>query len=201
MLTALLVRRSALTTLLALGACGSMPLEPLPGPPKGRVLLFRGLANIFSTGLNLLTAQLRRAGWDASVHNHLAWQAEARSIAEAAAAGALARPFAAIGHSLGADAAIGLTGWLAGRGVATDLLVTLDPNYETEVPRGASLVVNFHQEGDASPRLLAPGRGFSGRLENRLVAGVGHFTIDKSPALHREVLALLESLRTPTARR
>ena len=58
---------------LALAACGATPAPPLPGPAKGRVVLLRGLINVFSTGMDDLGAKLRGAGYDATVHNHLDW--------------------------------------------------------------------------------------------------------------------------------
>lgn len=185
--------RRAVLGALALSACGPTRLPPVEGPTKGRVVIFRGFVNFFSTGMNILAARLRLAGWNSSVHNHVEWDAEAR--AALAAGPALARPFAVIGHSLGADSAVRMTGRLGRDGLATDLLVTFDPHITLDLPRGARRVVNFYQGNEAIDRVLRPARDFDGRLEQRRDDRNGHLNIDKDASLHAEVLRLLEEVR------
>jgi thioesterase domain-containing protein len=186
--------RRAMLAGLPLAACGPTRLAPLPGPPRGRVLLLRGLANLFSTGLNVLTARLRAAGFDARVHSHVEWRRLADETVAAARAGTLERPFVVIGHSFGADEAISLAGRLGQAGVATDLLVTFDPQWQHAIPRGPRRVVNFHQENDPIRRAVRPGAGFDGSIENRLVEGESHLSIEKADRLHAQVLGLMEAL-------
>lgn len=188
-----------LASLLATGGCTPMRYAPLPGPPRGRVVLLRGLANIFSTGLNVLTAQLRAADFDATVHNHTEWDDLTEATLRAARAGRLVRPFAVVGHSLGADDAIRLAGALGAAGVASDLLVTFDPTWVTQVPPGPLRVVNYYQAHDGVERVLSAGPGFSGKLENRLVRDANHLTIEKEPRLHDQVIAMLEGLHAALA--
>lgn len=188
-----------LAGLLATGACMPMRYAPLSGPPRGRVVLLRGLANVFSTGLNELTAQLRALDFDASVHNHTEWDDLSKATLRAARANRLVRPLAVIGHSLGADDAIRIAGALGDAGVASDLLVTFDPTWVTQVPPGPLQVVNYYQAEDRILRVLSAGPGFSGRLENRLVHGVNHVTIDKEPRLHDQVVEMLEGLHAALA--
>lgn len=192
-------RRALLAVPLLLAGCGATRLAPLDGPPRGRVLLLRGLANVFSTGLNVLTATLRRAGFDASVHNHVEAAMLAQAMLRAEGHGGLARPFAVIGHSFGADEAVRLATRLRASGLATDLVVTFDPTVVSTVPASARLVVNYYQEADVFPRRLEAAPGFDGRLENRAVAGETHLTIEKNLRLHAEVLALLQALAAPAA--
>jgi pimeloyl-ACP methyl ester carboxylesterase len=167
---------------------------PLPGPPRGRVVLLRGLANIFSTGIDELEETLRRDGYDAAVFNHLDWSAQADVALRLARAGQLPRPFAVIGHSLGADDGIRLAARFGQATGMMDVLVTFDPVLVREVPRGPALVRNYFQQTDiwGGGRLTAA-RGFSGVLENRPVRGDNHFTIDNDPELHRDVVALLDA--------
>ncbi|WP_137127975.1 hypothetical protein [Roseomonas sp. HF4] len=190
-------RRASLAALTALAACGPTRLAPLPGPPRGRVLLLRGLANLFSTGLNVLTQRLRQAGFDARVHNHVEWRRLAAETVAEARAGTLPRPLVVIGHSFGADDAIALAGRLGQAGVAADLLVTFDPQWLHEIPRGPRRVVNFHQESDPIRRTVRPGAGFDGMLENRLVEGESHLSIEKAERLHDQVMTLMEALTAP----
>lgn len=188
-------RRAALAALLLAGACGPTHLPPLAGPPRGRVVLLRGLANIFSTGLNTLTVELRAAGYDASVHNHIEWSGLATALLAEERAGRLPHPLALIGHSLGADDAIRMAARLAEEGVTPDLVVTFDPTTIRHVPPGPAKVVNFHQDHDVFSRILQPGEGFDGLIENRRVEGVSHLSIEKSPRLHAAVLTILETLQ------
>jgi len=194
-----LTRRGALAGLAALAGCGPTRLAPLAGPPRGRVLLLRGLANFFSTGLNVLTQRLRAAGFDARVHNHVEWRRLAAETIAEDRAGTLPRPLVVIGHSFGADDAIDLVGRLGAAGVATDLLVTFDPQWRHEAPRGVRLVVNFHQLSDPFERRIAPSPGFDCRIENRVVEDVSHLTIEKSERLHDQVLELMQGLAAPAA--
>ena len=191
---ACLPRRAALAGLLALAACGPTRLAPLTGPPRGRVILLRGLANVFSTGLNFLTAKLRQLDFDASVHNYLEWNALAAAGLRAETAGTLVRPFAIIGHSYGADDAIVMANHLGQQGSETDLLVTFDPTAGDPVGPGVLRVLNFYQDRDSVDRTLAEGPGFTGTLENKLVPGESHISIDKQERLHAEVVARLEAL-------
>ena len=190
-----LTRRAVLAGLASLTACGPTRLEPLGGPPRGRVILLRGLANMFSTGLNFLTARLRQADFDASVHNYLEWDDLAAAVVRAARAGTLVRPFALMGHSYGADDAIVMANALGRQGVATDLLVTFDPTEGDDVGPGVLRVLNFDQDRDSDfRRTLAAGPGFTGTLENRLVNGESHLSIEKQDRLHAEVIALMQAL-------
>ncbi|MBP0466964.1 hypothetical protein J5Y09_23755 [Roseomonas sp. PWR1] len=185
--------RRAILGALALSACGPTRLPPVNGQAKGRVVVFRGFVNFFSTGMNILAAQLRLAGWDASVHNHVEWEEQAR--AALAAGPALARPFAIIGHSLGADTALRMSGRLGQQGLAADLLVTFDPHILLDLPRGARRVVNFYQGNESIDRVLRPARDFDGTLEQRRDDRNGHLTIDKDTTLHAEVLRMLDAIR------
>jgi alpha/beta superfamily hydrolase len=194
-----LPRRAALALLPALAACGTTPVPPLAQGPRGRVVVLRGLLNIFSTGMTQLTLKLREAGYDATVHNHAEWRGLADRAAAAALAGTLPRPLAVAGHSFGADDAIQLAGRLGAAGVPVDLLVTFDPAWVLAVPRGPRRVLNFHQDRDTFARRLAPGPGFDGVIENRLVEDESHLSIDKKADLHRMTLAALEETRGAVA--
>jgi pimeloyl-ACP methyl ester carboxylesterase len=191
-----ITRRAALLGLAATAAAcaGGEDDIPLQGPPRGRVVLLRGLANIFSTGMDELEETLRRDGYDAAVHNHTDWTAQAQAALALARQGRLPRPFAVIGHSLGADDGIRLAARFGQATGMMDVLVTFDPILVNSVPRGPALVRNYFQGRDIwGGGRLSAARGFTGVLENRPVPGDNHFTIDKDPTLHREVIALLDA--------
>ena len=165
--------------------------EPVAGA-RGRVVLLRGLANIFSTGMDELEEKLRTAGYEATVHNHLEWRDQAEETIQRARAGDLPRPFAVVGHSLGADDGIRLAAHVGQAARLADILVTFDPVLIGTVPPGPSLVRNYYQTSGVWGRGLDPAPGFAGVLENRAVRTDNHFTIDKDPGLHQEVIALLD---------
>jgi len=192
-------RRAALAAALAtLSACGPTRLAPLTGPSRGRVIVLRGLLNVFSTGMNVLTAQLRARNFDASVHNYVDWRRLAAEAEDAARDGTLARPFAIIGHSFGADDAVVMANHLGRRNVPVDLLVTFDATAADPIGPGVRHVLNFYQTRDPTfVRTLATAPGFSGTLENRLVTGESHISIDKDTALHTAVIDLLQAMAGP----
>lgn len=189
-----LARRALPLALTGLVACAG-PEEPTPGvPPRGRVVLLRGIFNVFSTGLDALAGKLVAAGFAAEVHNHAAWPLLALQLG--AEAGRLRRPLALIGHSLGADDSLRLAGALGERGVAVDLVVTLDTVLLDEVPPGPRRVVNYHQNSGPWGVPLRGAPGFAGRIENIALASpdVTHSNIDEIPALHAEIIARLKAL-------
>jgi pimeloyl-ACP methyl ester carboxylesterase len=196
-----LSRRAALLGLAATAtACAGPRDVPLAGPPRGRVVVLRGLGNMFSTGMDRLEVALRRDGYDAAAYNHTEWAAQADAAVELARKGELPRPFAVVGHSLGSDDGIRLAARVGQATGMMDVLVTFDPVMVRSVPRGPAVVRNYFQKSDIwGGAQLVPDSGFDGRLENRLVDGDNHFTIDKDPALHREVIALLEAARSAVA--
>ena len=106
-----LPRRALPGLLLTLAACARRAIEPPAGvAPRGQVVLLRGLANVFSTGMDSLGAQLAAVGFRAEVCNHLDWQVQTQQLVAAARTGALTRPVAVVGHSRGADDALRLAG-------------------------------------------------------------------------------------------
>jgi hypothetical protein len=154
---------------------------------KGQVYLLRGLANVFSLGMDTLGEKLRAEGISARTMSHGRWRNIADEI-EADYRGKKAiGPVAIVGHSLGATAATLLTADLAERGIPVALLVTYDPSFEVTVSKNVRRAVGFHTSSFPG---LEPGPGFRGSLENILVksAGVNHITIDKSGDVHKRTI-------------
>jgi surfactin synthase thioesterase subunit len=89
----------AIATLFGLG------FRPGIAQPHPHVYLFRGLADVFSTGMDTLADEPNKHGVHATSHSHTDWKA----IADRAVADYKAKkegPIILIGHSLGADAAM-----------------------------------------------------------------------------------------------
>jgi hypothetical protein len=157
------------------------------------VYLFRGLADIFSTGMDTLTDELNRRGVYATSHSHTEWQALADKAAADYKAGKEG-PIILIGHSLGADAVMEMADYLGDKGVPVALVIPFDGTQSFYAPANVAHVVNFTQRDYAYMR---KGPGFRGTLVNVDVSSdpdIGHLNIDKSPRLHAraitEVLAV-----------
>src|ERR1700733_2823112 len=188
----------SLVTALSLGPNRGM------AQPRAHVYLFRGLADIFSIGMDTLADELNRGGVYATAHSYTDW----KSIADKAAAdykSGREGPIILIGHSLGADAVMEMADYLGDKGVPVALAVPFDGRQAFPASGNISRVVNFTQREYAHMR---PGPGFRGTLNNVDLSsdpGIGHLNIDEVPQLHArviaEVLAIVggHPLKTPTA--
>lgn len=167
--------------------------------PRGSVYLFLGLLNVFSTGLNTLSLDLRAKGVPNTVMNYAGWMGPAATIEARNAKDRLrTHPIVLIGHSFGADAAISMSAALGSKNIPVDLVVIFDATARQPVPANVRHLINFYSPTDGVGKRLAPGRGFHGRLENinidKFGKAIDHLNIEKQAAFHRrvvqEVLAL-----------
>ena len=92
----------------------------------GTVYLMRGLANIWSRGMDQLTDQLVAKGVRATVHNHARWRELAAEAADRYAKEKNFAPIILIGHSLGANASVLMAEKLGEAGVPVRLIITFD---------------------------------------------------------------------------
>ncbi|MFG1345121.1 thioesterase domain-containing protein [Xanthobacter autotrophicus DSM 431] len=166
---------------------------------RGHVYLLRGLANVFSLGMDDLANKLNARGIPASVHEYGQWA----SLADAAAAESRAHgnaPIVIVGHSLGADAAVEMAERLTALGTPAKLIVTFDPVGVTQVSAASGYFVNYYQSNNGYGKRLTAGAGFRGNIVNRNLNAIGnidHFNIEKSPRLHEEVITQVRSVTTP----
>ncbi len=177
-------------------------LLALPGAVQAqtgpRVYLMRGLANVFSTGLDVLSDKLKAKGIAANVYEYGQWP----QLADDAVAWSRAHgkaPVVIIGHSLGADAAVEMAQRMTAMGIAPRLVVTFDPVGVTQVGRTGGRFVNYYQSNNGFGKRLTAGPGFSGVLVNRnedaaAAQGLDHFNIEKADALHADVIAMVQAL-------
>jgi hypothetical protein len=183
----------ALGLMLALGVSRGMTQS------RAHVYLFRGLADVYSLGMNTLADELNARGVYATAHSHTDW----KSIADKAVADYKAGkegPIILVGHSLGADAVMEMADYLGDKGVPVALVVPFDGTQSFPAPGNVGRVLNFTQRDYAYMR---PGPGFHGSLSNVDLSSdhtIDHVTIDKSPRLHAqvisEVLAIVGGRRT-----
>ena len=154
---------------------------------RPHVYLMRGLLNIFSLGMDQLAVQIERHGIDASVYNHTYADFLVGRIVQMCRAGGHG-PYMLVGHSLGADAVMGMAQELNAQGVPVALVVPVDGTGSYAAPRNVACVINMTQREYAYMR---PGVGFHGVLSNVDFSGdpsIDHLTIDKSPRVQAEAL-------------
>ncbi|CAN5321268.1 hypothetical protein BH10PSE9_BH10PSE9_16550 [soil metagenome] len=169
-------------------------VEPVAVAKEGRgsVYLFLGLANVFSTGLETLSDQLRARGVRNTVLNYGGWPNVADEIVERTKRDPRALPVIIIGHSFGADAVIEISAALATRGIPVALAVTFDATQERPVPANVRHFINYYSAMDGIGKRLEGASGFRGRLENinvdTLDKGIGHFDIEKFEDFHKRVI-------------
>ncbi len=158
---------------------------------SGHIYLLRGLANIFSTGLDTLDEKLVQRGFAATVHNHIDYEALAAEAARLQKSGK--GPIIIIGHSLGADAAIFMAEKMKAAGAPVALVVTFGPTMNLTAPSNVSHVINYYT-GNA---LVTRGPGFRGTISNVNLNGapdINHLNIEKSNRLHASVISKIQTI-------
>jgi thioesterase domain-containing protein len=192
---------------------GTAPVQSAPVLPRDAVLaqatrntlntdaqiyLLRGLANVFSRGMDELTAKLTADGFSPVLINHRGWQNAADTIAKNYRAGRTA-PIILIGHSLGANNAYRIARRLNGKGIPVAYFASFDPTNSFTVPNNVRYFVNFYQNNGVGRRAsFAPSR-HKEKVNLNLTSspGLNHRNIDQSRRLQDIVMA---RIRQVTAR-
>jgi pimeloyl-ACP methyl ester carboxylesterase len=163
-----------------------------------QIYLLRGLANVFSRGMDELTAKLTADGFSPVLINHRGWQNAADTIARNYRAGRTA-PIILIGHSLGANNAYRIARRLNGKGIPVAYLATFDPTNSFTVPNNVRYFVNFYQNNGVGRRASYKPSRTKQKVNLNLTSspGVNHRNIDQSRRLQDIVMA---RVRQVTAR-
>src|SRR5215469_1515998 len=164
-------------------------------PSQVQVDLLRGLADIFSRGMDTLTVKLNQQGYSARVYSTSGWQSVAHRIADKYSRGHK-DIIVIIGHSLGANAAFDIANQLERQNIPIELIVTFDATRPQTVPNNGLHFVNFYQQNGFGKPVTA-GPDFKGELNNiDLTAdtGLSHTTIEKSPRLHMMIMNKIEEV-------
>jgi hypothetical protein len=183
-----MTRRLTAMVLVVLTAFPVFGARPAWAGTRAHVYLFRGLADIFSTGMDVLTDELNKRGVYATSHSHTEWKALAERAAADYKAGKEG-PIILIGHSLGADAVMEMADYLGDKSVPVALVMPFDGTQSFAASGNVGRVINFTQRDYAYMR---KGSGFRGTLVNVDVSSdpdIGHLNIDKSPRLHARAIS------------
>jgi len=156
-----------------------------------RIYLIRGLANVFSQGMDDLAAKLRQRGYNATVHEYGSWSVIASEIVTNQKASGGRHRAVVIGHSLGANAVTDIVNEVGRHGATVALAVAFDPTVRQQLAGGAQRYVNFFQSNNGWGASISAAPGYRGRLENidlRQEGSLSHFNIEKDANLHARVI-------------
>jgi pimeloyl-ACP methyl ester carboxylesterase len=180
-----LIAALAVTMTSSLAPAQFYPHAPYAPPSAPRhaahIYLLKGLADVFSSGMDSLAAKLRQRGITARVASHASSDSLADEVARLYRAGSRA-PVIIAGHSLGADAAVSMAQRLNQFGVPVALVITFGPLHDPSVPANVARAVNYYQSQSAWHGQLMRGAGFRGSLANinlDKAPEVNHFNIEK----------------------
>jgi len=159
----------------------------------GRVIVLRGLANIFSRGMDKLAKDLKALGVPVTLSNHSRWQTiSAQLIKDYKANPKETAPIILIGHSLGGDASIVMSNWLAQNGVPVRFVVIFDAVAQTHpITGGVAEVLNFYKPKGYGQEVKGAS-SFRGEIRNVDLTerkDINHVNIDEDPVLQAEVTA------------
>jgi len=200
---------ASLATLTACSSTGSSTSTPTQLEENGKVIkirknftrtgevhLFRGLANVFSDGINVIGDRMVRNGINARTYNHSRWRAITDDIiARSKRIGGVSYPIVIMGHSLGGNASVQMAKYLGDRGIKVAKVVSFDPTITTFVGPNIGNVRNYYIPKKDDENAVRQAAGYTGRLENvdmTVRAGVDHFNIEKQPDIQRKLV--LETL-------
>ena len=172
----------------------------------GEIHLFRGLANVFSDGINVIGERMQRNGMDARVYNHSHWRSVTDDIiARSKRLGGVSYPIVIIGHSLGGNASVQMAKYLGDRGIKVAKVVSFDPTITTYVGKNIGNVRNYYIPKKDNENAVQKAAGYTGKLENidmTVREGVDHFNVEKLPDIQiklvKETLALTKRIRIET---
>lgn len=214
------VWRVALTAALAwtlAGGCG-FPDASFPGSPAAsprdcvRIVMIRGLWDIFSTGLDDLNDKLIAAGYDSDAISGPDWPNAADNLAQQYAEEGASETLILGGHSYGADEAIQAAKLLRQSGVEVPLLILIDATNPGRIPPNVVRCVHFYLPnalGEEFPSAFSgnPVEAEPGNtrtiIENLAltpenfgdqVASVDHFNIESNALLHQLIIERVDDL-------
>ena len=154
-----------------------------------QIYFIRGLAHVFSRGMDEMAAKLRPQGFSPQVIGHRRWQNAADTIAANYRGGNTA-PVILVGHSLGANNAFQMARRLRGKGVPVIYLATFDPTQTFTVPDNVRYFANFYQNNGVGRRAKFPTSRQKEKVNINLTTspGLNHRNIDQSRRLQDIVI-------------
>ena len=161
---------------------------------NAQIVLMRGLANVFSRGMDEMSERLTGPGFSPRLINHRGWQVAADTIAQNYRNGNRA-PIIIIGHSLGANAAFNLAKRLQSQNIPVAYVAVFDPTQSLAVPTNVDTFVNFYLNRTGRPARF-PATRHKSKVNINLTAspGMTHTNIDQSRRLQDIVIGRIEQI-------
>ncbi|MFZ1814931.1 MAG: hypothetical protein WBO55_12655 [Rhizobiaceae bacterium] len=159
-----------------------------PSKP-GEVYFMRGLANIFSLGLDEFSKEVTSLGVENCVYNHAFWEAVVNDIVERSYQKQISYPIIIVGHSLGANIAPLMATRIGKHSIPVRYVAMLDPVDPTVVGANVVEIVNYYLP-HRKDNILRPNASFTGQLENvnvKQFGGFDHFNIDEKRNLRNKM--------------
>ncbi len=169
----------------------------------GEVYLMRGLANVFSRGIDKMARDLRESGVDAANFSYTSWKPVADDIIARAARKEVSYPVIIIGHSLGANESSKFANYLEKNKVKVALVVAFDPVETGKVGPGSPEVINYYLPKQKTDNRILANEDFRGKITNINVTvdeTITHTNVEKNPefqaATISKVMALTSKLKS-----
>lgn len=156
---------------------------------SAQIYLVRGLANVFSRGMDEMGAKLRGYGFSPHVINWRGSESAVATIARNYRAGQA--PVILIGHSLGANAVLQIAAGLNKKNIPVAYVATFDPTRSLSVPGNVQSFVNFFQRNGQGRSVSFPASRGDDKANVDLTSspGLSHTNIDQSTRLQDIVIA------------
>jgi hypothetical protein len=193
------------TRAMAQGLAPGVAQETAP-PATTRVLIIRGVLNIFSTGLDELGKELRQRGYEVEVSSPGGCWGGALRLREAYERDPRGGPLVIIGHSMGGRACLHISRYLESHHIPVKLVVIVDANPWVACPANVERCVNLYVTNPYGVFHGSPVQGPSSRVLNYDVTKierpawadpVDHFDIDNSPWMHGVIIGEVERAYAP----
>jgi hypothetical protein len=168
----------------------------------GEVILLRGLANIYSKGMDVIGDRLKKKGVDARVYNHAAWEDLAIDMVARSKRKKVSYPIIIMGHSLGGNASVQMATYLGKRGIPVSFVVAFDPTETNFAGPKVKKVVNYYLPNGKNK--VRRGAGFNGTIANINVSnipGIKHTTVEKTRKLQNQSINTVMKLVRKRRRR
>jgi len=189
--------------LVATTLTAAAPRAPAAGTRRGRILVIRGLTNVFSLGMDDLACQLSQLGYQVDVTPPALCDAAALLVQSEYLRDPSIGPLVIIGHSMGGRKCCEIPWTWRQHGIPVKLVVILDSNPDFPVADNVERCVNFYvtnQLGVFHGRPIASEHVGTNVVNIDVtkiprppdVPNVNHFDIDDSPWIHSLVVAEVE---------
>ena len=156
----------------------------------GEVIFIRGGFNVFSRGLDEMSAALEKSGIKSRVFQHTeAEKITTEIITNQKKYGR--KPIVLVGHSWGANALIRIAESLKKKRLRVNYAATFAATAPDPVPKNIRKLTNYYFKSDGWGKPIIRKKGFRGILKNIDVSKykeIHHFNIEKQRRLQNQVL-------------